>query len=110
MGAEGLTGRGPQRDDRLLPASPGAVMNPVEIIARKRDGAELTKEEIDCFVRGVTDGSIADYQASAWLMAVYLKGMTGRETRDLTLAMRDSGAKIDLSDLKHGLALDKHST
>lgn len=85
-------------------------MNPVEIIARKRDGAELTAEEIGGFVRGVTDGSIADYQASAWLMAVYLKGMTARETRDLTLAMRDSGAKIDLSDLKNGPALDKHST
>ncbi|HLV80768.1 MAG TPA: thymidine phosphorylase, partial [Chthonomonadaceae bacterium] len=85
-------------------------MNPVEIIARKRDGAELTAEEIGGFVRGVTDGCIADYQVSAWLMAVYLQGMTARETRDLTLAMRDSGAKIDLSGLKNGPALDKHST
>ncbi|HZT44056.1 MAG TPA: thymidine phosphorylase [Chthonomonadaceae bacterium] len=85
-------------------------MNPVEIIARKRDGAELTAEEIGFFVRGITEGCIADYQASAWLMAVYLQGMTARETRDLTLAMRDSGAKIDLSDVKDGPALDKHST
>jgi pyrimidine-nucleoside phosphorylase len=85
-------------------------MNAYGIIEKKRDGGELTTEEIAFFVRGVVDGSVPDYQASAWLMAVYLRGMTERETLDLTLAMRDSGQRIDLSDLPHGPTLDKHST
>jgi pyrimidine-nucleoside phosphorylase len=85
-------------------------MNTYDIIAAKRDGKELTAAEIGAFVRGVTDGSIPDYQASAWLMAVYLRGMSAAETLALTLAMRDSGARIDLSDLPNGPALDKHST
>ena len=84
-------------------------LNVMDIIAEKRDGAELSSEEIKFFVRGITNGSIPDYQASAWLMAVYIRGMTQRETLDLTLAMRDSGAVIDLSDLP-GVPLDKHST
>lgn len=84
-------------------------MRPTDIIAKKRDGAELTAEEIRFFVQGVTNGEIPDYQASAWLMAVFLRGMTPRETLDLTLAMRDSGKTIDLSD-SDGLTLDKHST
>lgn len=85
-------------------------MNAYDIIATKRDGGELSAEEIAFFVRGVVEGSIPDYQASAWLMAVYLRGMTDRETLDLTLAMRDSGSRVDLSDLPNGPALDKHST
>ncbi len=85
-------------------------MTAYDVIAAKRDGSELTAEQIGWFVRGVTDGSIPDYQISAWLMAVYLRGMNARETLALTLAMRDSGARIDLSDLPNGPALDKHST
>jgi pyrimidine-nucleoside phosphorylase len=85
-------------------------MNAVEILAKKRDGGELTKEEIRFFVEGVTSGAVPDYQASAWLMAVFLRGMTARETLDLTLAMCDSGQRVDLSDLPNGPALDKHST
>ena len=85
-------------------------MNAVEIIARKRDGVVLTAEEIGFFVHGVTVGSVPDYQAAAWLMAVYLRGMTACETQSLTLAMRDSGKRVDLSDLTNGPALDKHST
>lgn len=85
-------------------------MNASDVIAHKRDGLELTPEEIGLFVRGVSDGTIPDYQTSAWLMAAYLRGMTARETLSLTLAMRDSGRRIDLSDLPNGPALDKHST
>ena len=81
-----------------------------QILARKRDGEELSTEDIRFFVRGVVDGSVADYQASAWLMAVFIRGMTRRETHDLTLAMRDSGGRIDLSDLGTRPTLDKHST
>jgi pyrimidine-nucleoside phosphorylase len=85
-------------------------MNVYDIIARKRDGGELNGEEISFFIKGVTDGSIPDYQASAWLMAVFLRGMSGREMLDLTLAMRDSGDQIDLSDLPGRPTVDKHST
>ena len=81
-----------------------------EILAKKRDGLELAPEEIDFFVQGVVSGSIPDYQASAWLMAVRIRGMTDRETLALTLAMRDSGEKIDLRDLPGRPSLDKHST
>jgi pyrimidine-nucleoside phosphorylase len=81
-----------------------------EILAHKRDGEELSAEEIGFFVRGVVDGTVKDYQASAWLMAVFLRGMSRRETRDLTLAMRDSGDTVDLSDLPAHPTLDKHST
>jgi pyrimidine-nucleoside phosphorylase len=85
-------------------------MNAYDIIAKKRDGGALTAEEIAFFIDGVTRGVIPDYQASAWLMAVYLRGMSREETLDLTLAMRDSGDRVDLSDLPNGPALDKHST
>lgn len=84
-------------------------MRAVDVCARKRDGAELTSDEIYFFVEAYTRGDITDYQASAWLMAVYLRGMSQRETRDLTLAMADSGHRIDLSDVVP-LAVDKHST
>lgn len=84
-----------------------------EIIAKKRDGGDLSAEEIRFLIKGVTTGVLPDYQASAWLMAVFLRGMTERETLDLTLAMRDSGQIIDLADTVDpalGPTLDKHST
>ena len=84
-------------------------MDIIDIIAKKRDRKELTQQEIEYFVKGVTDGTIADYQASALLMAVFLNGMTDRETADLTLAMADSGERVDLSSV-NGLTVDKHST
>ncbi len=84
-------------------------MNIVDIIAKKRDGNALSKDEIRFFVQGVTSGSIPDYQASAWLMATFLRGMTPQETLDLTLAMRDSGQVLDIPE-RLGITLDKHST
>ncbi len=84
-------------------------MNIVDIIAKKRDGNALSKEEISFFVQGVTSGTIPDYQASAWLMATFLRGMNTQETLDLTLAMRDSGQVLSLPE-HLGITLDKHST
>ncbi len=84
-------------------------MRAIDIIEKKRDGLELTPEEIDFFIQGYTRGDIPDYQAAAWLMAVYLRGMTERETRDLTLAMARSGEMLDLSDVAPVVA-DKHSS
>jgi pyrimidine-nucleoside phosphorylase len=84
-------------------------MRAVEIIEKKRDGVELTKEEIAFFVQGYTRGDIPDYQASAWAMAVLLNGMTPEETTFLTLAMADSGEKLDLSSVVD-IAVDKHSS
>jgi pyrimidine-nucleoside phosphorylase len=82
---------------------------PQHIIAKKRDGGELTAQEIQAFVRGAADGSWADYQLSAMLMAIYLRGMNGGETVDYTHAMMHSGQVADLSALKMPKA-DKHST
>ena len=83
-------------------------MNIQEIIAKKRDKKELTKEEITFFVNEYTKGNIADYQASALIMAIYLNGMSKEETLNLTTAMANSGDILDLSSL--GIVVDKHST
>ncbi len=84
-------------------------MRAVDIIIKKRDKKELSKEEIDFFVSGMVSGSIPDYQVAAWAMAVLLNGMTPRETTDLTLAMAHSGEILDLSHVVE-IAVDKHST
>jgi len=84
-------------------------MRAIDIIEKKRDGLELTAEEIDFFIQGYTRGDIPDYQAAAWLMAVYLRGMSERETCDLTLAMARSGEMLDLNDVAPIVA-DKHSS
>lgn len=84
-------------------------MRMYDIIKKKRDGLELTREEIEFFITGYTDGNIPDYQASALLMAIYLNKMNDRETLDLTRAMIDSGDTFDLSNIK-GIKVDKHST
>ncbi|MCB0133051.1 MAG: pyrimidine-nucleoside phosphorylase, partial [Caldilineaceae bacterium] len=73
-------------------------MNPVDIIVKKRDGFELSDEEIHYFVRNFTSGAIPDYQVAAWAMAVYFQGMTPYETTDLTLTTADSGMQLDLHD------------
>ncbi len=84
-------------------------MFPQHIIARKRDGHALTRDEIAAFVRGATDGSWADYQLSAMLMAIVWRGMTPRETAHYTEAMMRSGIVADLSSIRMPKA-DKHST
>lgn len=81
----------------------------VDLIAKKRDGKELTTEEIQFIIKGFTNGTLPDYQMSAWSMAVYFQGMTERERSDLTMAMVESGDQIDLSSIK-GIKVDKHST
>lgn len=84
-------------------------MRVYDIIKKKRDGKELSAAEIKYFIEGYAKGEIPDYQASAFCMAVYFKGMTERETADLTFAIRDSGEKPDLSGIT-GIRADKHST
>jgi len=84
-------------------------MRAVDIIIRKRDKGELTQGEIEFFIKGFVSGDVADYQASAFAMAVLLNGMIPRETTDLTLAMAHSGQMLDLSDVVD-LAVDKHSS
>ncbi len=80
-----------------------------ELIRKKRDGLELTRDEIHFLISGYTTGEVPDYQMSAWLMAVVLRGMTREETAALTEYMLHSGEVLDLSDLP-GLKVDKHST
>lgn len=84
-------------------------MRMVDVIAKKRDGKELTKEEIEFFVKGYTDGEIPDYQASSFAMATYFQDMTDNERAYLTMAMVESGDQIDLSEIE-GIKVDKHST
>ncbi len=85
------------------------MMNILDIIEKKKKGLALTKDEIDYFVNGVVSGEIKDYQTSAFLMAVVLKGMTPLETFNLTMAMKDSGDTFDFKGVD-GMTVDKHST
>lgn len=84
-------------------------MRMYDIIKKKRDGGCLSTEEIRAFVAGYTAGEIPDYQAAALAMAIYFRGMDDRETTDLTLAVRDSGERLDFSKIA-GIRADKHST
>ena len=84
-------------------------MRMVDLIIKKRDNIELTKEEIQFVIDGYVKGEIPDYQVSAFLMAVYNQGMTDEEQYQLTKAMLESGEQIDLSGIE-GVKVDKHST
>ncbi|WMM88691.1 pyrimidine-nucleoside phosphorylase [Heyndrickxia coagulans] len=84
-------------------------MRMIDIIEKKRNGKELATEEINFFVKGYTEGTIPDYQASALAMAIYFQDMSDREIADLTMAMIHSGETLDLSAI-HGIKVDKHST
>lgn len=84
-------------------------MRMYDIILKKRDGMELTSEEIKYFINGYSTGGIEDYQVSALLMAIYFRGLNDRETADLTMAICDSGERADLSAIP-GIKVDKHST
>ena len=84
-------------------------MNILDIIAKKRDSKELSKEEIEYFIKEYTKGNIQDYQASALIMAIYINGMNDREITDLTLSMAHSGEVLDLSCFGENV-VDKHST
>lgn len=84
-------------------------MRTVDIIQKKKNGEVLSQQEIDFLVQGYTKGKIPDYQMSAFLMAVYFKGMNKEEIADLTMSFVNSGDKVDLSPI-HGIKVDKHST
>ncbi|HBA47539.1 MAG TPA: pyrimidine-nucleoside phosphorylase [Lachnospiraceae bacterium] len=84
-------------------------MRMYDIIMKKRNGGELTAEEIRFFIDGYTRGEIPDYQVSALMMAVYFQKMTESETLALTMAMADSGDRLDLTEIR-GIKVDKHST
>jgi pyrimidine-nucleoside phosphorylase len=84
-------------------------MRMVDLIEKKRDGKELTTEEIKFIIEGYTEGSIPDYQISALTMAIFFRDMSEKERADLTMSMVESGDKIDLSEIK-GIKVDKHST
>ena len=85
-------------------------MRTIDLILKKRDGEELSNSEIEWFVQSFTSGSIPDYQIAAMSMAIFFRGMTTRETTDLTIAMAKSGDTLELSDLIPGVVVDKHST
>ncbi len=84
-------------------------MRTYELIKRKRDGSELSQDEIGHMIYGFVNGDIPDYQMAAFLMAIYFRGMSPRECIDLTMAMLECGVKVDLSGIK-GFKVDKHST
>ena len=84
-------------------------MRMFDVIAKKRDGETLSKEELQFVIDGYVSGQIPDYQMSALLMAIYLRGMTDQETAQLTDIMAHSGDMVDLSAI-HGIKVDKHST
>jgi len=84
-------------------------MNIIDIIAKKRDSKELNTDEINFFIKEYTNNNIEDYQAAALIMAIYINGMSYRETKDLTMAMASSGDVLDLSELGENV-VDKHST
>src|SRR5581483_7049687 len=90
-------------------AAPGPRMHAIDILRKKRDGLPLAPAEIDAFVAGASSGAWPDYQVSALLMAIYLRGMDAGETARLTEAMVRSGARLDLADVP-GPKVDKHST
>ena len=85
-------------------------MRAVDVIERKRDGFELSREEIEFFIAGMLDGRIEQYQVTAWLMAVYFRGMTPRETASLASAMMRSGEAYNWEGLRPGRVVDKHSS
>ncbi|GGI79407.1 thymidine phosphorylase [Deinococcus wulumuqiensis] len=89
-------------------SAPQPALSVPDLIAKKRDGAAHTHAELEALVLGFTRGEVPDYQLSAWLMAVYLRGMTPQETADLTRVMAASGEQLDLGSLKD--TVDKHST
>ena len=89
--------------------SPISLMRPIDLIRKKRDGGELSSDEVQFLIQAYTRDEIPDYQMAAWLMAVVIRGMTRRELSALTAAMLNSGEIIDLSDLP-GTKVDKHST
>ena len=89
--------------------SPISQMRPIDLIRKKRDGGELSSDEVQFLIQAYTRDEIPDYQMAAWLMAVVIRGMTRRELSALTAAMLNSGEIIDLSDLP-GTKVDKHST
>ena len=84
-------------------------MRMYDVIRKKRDGGELTREEIRYFAEGYVNGEIPDYQAAALLMAIFYRGMSEEETAELTFAVRDSGERLDFSGIS-GIRADKHST
>ena len=96
----------------LLCMSANPAFNPVDIIIKKRDGGELSADEIRLFIEGYTAGTIPDYQAAAWAMAIFFRGMNVAETTALTLAMAASGEQLDLHPgLPPGTVIvDKHSS
>ena len=84
-------------------------MRMYDIIMKKRNGGELSREEINFFIEGYTQDKIPDYQVSALMMAIYFRKMTEQETLALTMAMAGSGDTLDLSEIR-GIKVDKHST